>query len=199
MPKKKKEERKIETLVLKIDGTAEPYNREKLVNSIINAGASRDTAEKIADKVEEEIADSKEVTTRTIRSIVLEELKKEAPEAYDNWVFYDRIVKNRITYERGKFIVIEKGHLYLGREVRDIGKPGLSDIEEVAAILRELQEDYDRGVSKKTINSRTWVLFMAVLKSKSMDPVTKEKAIKMINDFREKFGWKPFEVKKQIS
>ncbi len=198
LPRKKKEKKKIETMIIKMDGTAQPYDREKLVESIIKAGASKKTAEKIADIVEKEIADRKEVTTRTIRSIVLRELRKRDPKAWDNWVFYDRIVKNRITYERGKFVVIEKGSLYLGREVRDIGKPGLSDIEEVAAIIRELQEDYDHGVPKRTINARTWVLFMAVLKSKHMDPETKKKAINMINDFRAKFGWKPFVPKKPI-
>ena len=198
LPRKKKEKKKIETMIIKMDGTAQPYDREKLVESIIKAGASKKTAEKIADVVEKEIADRKEVTTRTIRSIVLRELRKRDPKAWDNWVFYDRIVKNRITYERGKFVVIEKGSLYLGREVRDVGKPGLSDIEEVAAIIRELQEDYDHGVPKRTINARTWVLFMAVLKSKRMDPETKKKAINMINDFRAKFGWNPFVPKKPI-
>lgn len=196
--RKKKAEKKIETMIIKMDGTAEPYNREKLVKSIVNAGASKKTAEKIADVVEKKIADRKEVTTRTIRSIVLRELEKRDPQARDNWVFYDRVVKNRITYEGGKFVVVEKGSLYLGREVRDIGKPGLSDLGEVAAIIRELQEDYDHGVPKRTINARTWVLFMAILKSKKMDPETKKKAIAMINDFRAKFGWKPFEPKKPL-
>ncbi|MCR8433354.1 MAG: ATP cone domain-containing protein [Crenarchaeota archaeon] len=195
---KRGREEKIETMILKVDGTAEPYNREKLVASIVKAGGSRSLAEKIADRVEKKIAGSKEVTSRTVRSFVLSELKRRAPNVYDNWTFYDRLVKNRITYEMGKFVVVERGSLYLGREVRDIGKPGLSDIEEVAAIIRELQEDYDHGIPKKVINARTWVLFMAILKSKHMDPETKEKAIRMVNDFRAKFGWEPLEPKKPI-
>ncbi len=95
-------------------------------------------------------------------------------------------------------MVVEKGNLYLGREVRDVGKPGLSDIEEVAGILRELQEDLDHGIPRRTIANRTYVLYMAVLRSRRMDAETKKKAIDMINDFRRKCGWKPYKPKKPI-
>ncbi|MEX2703506.1 MAG: hypothetical protein Q6368_010650 [Candidatus Baldrarchaeota archaeon] len=68
-------------------------------------------------------------------------LGKRNPEWRDSWKFYDRIVKERITFEKGKFVGVKKGNLYLGREVRDIGEPGLSNVEEVKEILRELEED----------------------------------------------------------
>lgn len=198
MPRRKSKKKEVKAKIIKFDGSVEDYNREKLLNSIINAGASEKVAEQVVSKVEEKIADKKEITSRELRELVLQELEKRDPQISDNWKFYDRIVKGRITFERGKFVVVEKGNLYLGREVKDIGEPGLSDIEEVAGILRELQEDYDHGVPKKTINARTWVLFMAVLKSKKMDPETKKKAINMINEFRAKFGWKPLIPKKPI-
>jgi len=130
---------------------------------------------------------------------VLKLLREKNPEWVENWEFYDRIVKGRVTFENGKFVVVEKGNLYLGREVRDIGKKGLSDFEEVKAILRELEEDLKMGVSKRTIHNRTYVLFMAVLKTKKMSLEDKKKSIEAINEFRKKLGWKPFELKKPLA
>ncbi|MEX0568871.1 MAG: ATP cone domain-containing protein [Candidatus Njordarchaeota archaeon] len=184
--------------VIKMDGSVEEYQRQKLVSSLMSAGAPEDVANKIADKIEEKISEREEITTRELREQALEELGKENPEWKDNWVFYDRIVKGRVTYERGKFVVIKRGKLYLGREVRDIGEPGLSDLEEVKGILRELEEDLEHGISRRTIASRTYVLYMAVLRNKKMDPETKKKAIDLINEFRKKNGWKPFVPKKPI-
>lgn len=190
MAKKKK--------VIKMDGSVQDFDKEKIVQSIIKAGASEKVARKIADKIEKKIADREEITTREIREMVLKELEKSDPTARDSWIFYDRLVKGRITFERGKFVVIEKGNLYLGREVRDVGKPGLSDVSEVAGILRELQEDLDHGISKRTIAGRTYVLYMAVLRSKEFTPEEKKEAIEMINDFRIKQGWKPYKPKKPL-
>jgi len=184
--------------VVKMDGSVEDFDKEKLVSSMIKAGTPEKVARKIADKIEKKIADREEVTTRELRELALAELEKKNPEWRDNWIFYDRIVKGRITYERGKFVVVEKGSIYLGREVRDVGEPGLSSIEEVAGIIRELQEDLDHGIPKKTIAGRTYVLYMAVLRSKKMDPETKKKAIAIINEFREKQGWKPYKPKKPL-
>lgn len=190
MSKKKK--------VIKMDGRVEEYQRQKLVSSLMNAGAPEDIANKIADRIEKKIEAKEEVTTRELREHALEELEKENPEWRDNWVFYDRIIKGRVTYERGKFVVVKKGRLYLGREVRDIGEPGLSDLEEVKGILRELEEDLEHGIPRRTIASRTYVLYMAVLRNKKMDKETKKKAIDLINEFRKEQGWKPFVPKKPI-
>ncbi len=183
--------------VIKVDGRQEEFDKEKIVNACIAAGAPREIAEKIANEIEKKVYDG--MTTREIRELVLELLEKKNPEWRDNWEFFDRIVKKRITYERGKFVEVKQGHLYLGREVRDIGPKGLSNYEEVVGILRELEEDLEHGIPPKKINSRTWVLFMAVLKSKKMSKEDKEKAIKAINEFRERHGWKPYEVKRPIT
>ena len=45
-----------------------------------------------------------------------------------------------------KFVVVEKGRLYLGRQVKDIGPKGLSHAEEVKGILAEMDEDLEYGV-----------------------------------------------------
>jgi len=181
-----------------MDGREEDFDKNKIIQSAISAGAPEDVAKEIADNVEEKIKGKEKITTREIREIGLEELEKRNPEWKDNWVFYDRIVKGRITFERGKFVVVEKGNIYLGREVRDVGKPGLSDIEEVAGIIRELQEDLDHGIPRRTIANRTFVLYMAILRSKRMDVKTKKKAIEIINEFRKKCGWKQFKPKKPL-
>ncbi len=191
---KKKKKEKI--MIVKMSGEKEEYSREKLMNSLINAGATKKLAEEIVEEIEPKIEDG--MTTSEIRSMVLEKLEEKKPEVADNWKFYDRIVKGRITFEKGKFVVVKKGNLYLGREVKDIGPKGLSNYEEVVGILRELEEDLKHGIPRRTINSRTFVLYMAVLKSKHMSKEDKEKSIEAINEFRKKLGWKPFVPKKPI-
>lgn len=42
------------------------------------------------------------------------------------------------------------------------------------------------------------MLFLAVLRSKRMSREEKLKAIELINEFRKKLGWKPFELKKPL-
>ena len=182
--------------VIKMDGRRESFNRDKLIKSIVATGASEEVAKEIADDIEKKIGD--EVTTRKIRRMVLKALEERNPEWADNWKFYDRVVKGRITYEGGKFIVVEKGNLYLGKSVKDIGPKGLSNYEEVVGILDELEEDLEHGISPRTIQSRTYVLFMAVLRSKKMSVEDKKKSIEAINEFRKKHGWKPFELKKPL-
>ena len=100
-----------------------------------------------------------------------------------------------LKFEKGKFVEVKKGNPYLGREVRNIGEPGLSNVEEVKEILRELEEYIKHGIPSKKIHSRTYVLFTAVPKSKKMSKEEKLKAIEAINKFRKKMGWKPFEPK----
>jgi hypothetical protein len=96
-------------------------------------------------------------------------------------------------------LIVDKGHLYLGRTVKDVGPKGLSNAEEVASILKELEEDLHYGISKATINARLYALFMGILKSKKMPVEEKKKAIELVNQFREKLGWKPYEVKMPLS
>ncbi|RLE73501.1 MAG: ATP-binding protein [Thermoprotei archaeon] len=182
--------------IVKVDGSVEEFDKEKIVKSCVNAGAPEEVAREIADKVEKQVKDGTKTTQ--IRRMVLKSLREKNPEWAENWEFYDRIVKGRVTFENGKFVVVKKGNLYLGREVRDIGEKGLSSFEEVKAILRELEEDLEMGVPRRTIHNRTYVLYMAVLKTRKMSVEDKEKSIKAINEFRKKLGWKPFIPKKPL-
>ncbi|MFX0195137.1 MAG: ATP cone domain-containing protein [Candidatus Hodarchaeota archaeon] len=180
--------------IVKMDGSLQTFEKQKIINALLNAGVPEDIAFDIADKISVHIEEG--TTTREIRALLLEELQKRNEEWYDNYSFYDRIVKKRVTYEKGKFVEIKKGNLYLGREVQDIGKKGLSDLNEVHAILKELEEDLIQGMPERKINSRTWILYMAILKSKKMKKEDKEQGIKSLNEFRKNRGWKPYKPKK---
>ncbi|MFQ5821266.1 MAG: ATP cone domain-containing protein, partial [Candidatus Heimdallarchaeota archaeon] len=168
--------------IAKMDGSSQAFEKQKIINSLLNAGVPQDLAHEIADKISVQIEER--TTTREIRALLLEELQQRNEEWYDNYIFFDRIVKKRVTYEKGKFVEIKKGNLYLGREVQDIGQKGLSDLNEVHAILKELEEDLIQGMPERKINSRTWILYMAILKSKKMKKEDKEPAIKLLNEFR---------------
>lgn len=181
---------------MKMDGRLEEFDEEKVYESCVSAGAPHEVAREIAREVASKARDG--MRTSEIRRMVLRRLREKAPEAADAWEFYDRVVKGRLTFENGKFVVVEKGRLYLGRQVRDVGKPGLSGVEEVKGILRELEEDLEHGVSARTINARTFALFMGVLKTRKMPKEEKLKAIGLINEFRAKHGWKPYELKKPL-
>lgn len=182
--------------VKKRSGALEEFNPQKVYEACVAAGAPPEIAYEIAREVEQRAYDG--MSTEEIRRYVLARLRELAPQAYEAWAFYDRIVKGRVTFEEGKFIVVEKGHLYLGRSVKDVGPRGLSTSEEVAGILRELEEDLEYGVSKATINARLYALFMGVLKSKQMLKEEKVKSVELINQFRRKLGWKPYELKEQM-
>ncbi len=182
--------------VVKVDGRTEDFDKEKIVKACVNAGAPEDIARQIADEVEAKAKDG--IPTTEIRRMVLIRLREKCPEAAESWEFYDRIVKGRITFENGKFVVVEKGKVYLGWQVKDIEPPGLSHAEEVAGILREMEEDLEHGVPRRTINARCYALFMGVLKSKKMSKEDKKKAIEMINAWREKHGWKPYKLKRPL-
>ncbi|MEM1627603.1 MAG: ATP cone domain-containing protein [Sulfolobaceae archaeon] len=179
--------------IKKRDGTYEEFNENKLYNSIIAAGASPEVAHDIVQEVKKRLKEG--MSTDEIRRVVLTKLKELDPNAVEAWKFYDRVAKGRITFEDGKAIVVEKGHLYLGRTVKEVGGKGLSTSEEVRGILEELKEDLNYGISRATINARLYALFMAVLKTKHMPKEEKEKSIQLINEFRKELGWKPYELK----
>lgn len=188
--------RSVKPRIVKVDGRVEEFDEEKVYRSCVAAGAPEGVAREISKEIASIVKDG--MTTTEIRRMVLSKLRDRAPEAADAWEFYDRIVKGRITFENGKFVVVEKGRLYLGREVKDMGKPGLSSAEEVRGILRELEEDLEHGVSRRTINARTFALFMGVLKSRKMPREEKLKSIELINEFRVKLGWKPYKLKRPL-
>ncbi|MCS7104847.1 MAG: ATP cone domain-containing protein [Thermofilaceae archaeon] len=182
--------------VRKSSGSLEDFDPRKVYEACVSAGAPPEIAHEIAKEVEQKVYDG--MTTDEIRRYVLVRLKELAPHAYESWTFYDRVVKGRITFEDGKVVVVEKGRVYLGREVKDVGPTGLSSAEEVESILKELGEDLTFGVSKATVNARLYALFMGVLKSSKMPKQEKEKSVQLINEFRVKLGWKPYELKKQL-
>jgi len=108
--------------------------------------------------------------------------------------------RGRITYEKGRMVVIPRyQNVYLGREVKDVGKKGLDKLSEVRGILKQLDEDAKHGVSLRTINARTRILWLAVLRDEDFSKEERRKAVRMINEFRRKYGWKPLKPKKPLS
>ena len=67
----------MEIHVTKKTGVPEPFQREKLVKSCVNAGASLEVAEKVADEVAKHIQD--QISTSEIRALVLTSLSNENP------------------------------------------------------------------------------------------------------------------------
>jgi len=88
--------------------------------------------------------------------------------------------------------------VYLGRQVRDYSPKGLSSVREVRGILRELEEDFKHGISSRTIQGRIYILFLAVLHTTLMSKSEKIRAIREINKFRKKHGWKPYKLKRPL-
>jgi transcriptional regulator NrdR family protein len=83
--------------VVKRDGREEEFVPEKIVVSVLKAGAPLDVARRIARKVECAVSDSETVTARDIAKVILAELKKANEEWYRNWVIFDKAVKRRHT------------------------------------------------------------------------------------------------------
>jgi len=83
--------------VVKRDGREEEFIPEKIVVSVLKAGAPLDVARRIARKVECAVSDSETVTARDIAKVILAELKKANEEWYRNWIIFDKAVKRRHT------------------------------------------------------------------------------------------------------
>ncbi len=183
--------------IVKRSGVEEDFVKEKIVISCYKAGAPLHVAREIADSIEKRVKDG--MTTDEIRDMVVKELDKRNAEWGANYRLYEILVKGRVTYEKGKYIVVPKGHpLYLGTQVKDIGEKGLSDVREVKWILDQLKEDLEHGISRATIHRRTYILFLAVLRTRKMGKEDKLKAIELINKFRESLGWKPFKLTRPL-
>ncbi|WP_053240235.1 hypothetical protein [Pyrobaculum islandicum] len=184
--------------VVKRSSAEEEYIEGKVYNSLLKAGATDEVTKEIVKELGEWVKKRRKVFSDEIRRSVLTRLRKLEPEAADAWEFYDRVFKGGVTFDNGKVVVVEKGRLYLGRKIKDVGGKGLSNAEEVREILDELREDMDYGLSPKVINARLYALFMGVLHKKDMPKEEKEKAIELINEFRKQLGWKPYELKKPL-
>lgn len=63
--------------VVKRDGTTEPFQRKKIVNACVGAGAPADVAASIADEIKAAARDK--MPTSEIRKIVLKKLGKVRP------------------------------------------------------------------------------------------------------------------------
>ena len=74
--------------VVKKDGKAEPFQRQKIVKACIAVGAPADVAASIADDIEKSARD--QMPTSEIRAMVLEKLGKIRPEWANNWKKYEQ-------------------------------------------------------------------------------------------------------------
>lgn len=79
--------------ITKLDGRSEDFIYEKIVTSAVKSGATVDVARHIAKQIESSIKEG--ASTKEIKQMVLEALRKENPDWEDNWLTYDRAVKKR--------------------------------------------------------------------------------------------------------
>lgn len=98
MSEKKKTPTKIEkgapTLhVTKRDGRTEEFIPEKIVVSILRAGAPADVARQIAKDIQSKTKEK--ISTAEIRKIVLESLRKRKLQWEQDWLIYERVVKKK--------------------------------------------------------------------------------------------------------
>ena len=85
--------------VVKRDGREEDFVPEKIVVSVLKAGGTPEAARKAAIVVTARLLEEgrESVTTKEITKMVLDMLRRENREWFDNWVIYDRVVKRRRT------------------------------------------------------------------------------------------------------
>ena len=86
-------------IIVKRDGTKEEFIPEKIVVSCLKAGATYESAKKIAKIIEGKLLEQnvKEVTAKELTKMTLDLLKKENEEWYRNWIIFDKAVKRRDT------------------------------------------------------------------------------------------------------
>ena len=78
----------------------------------------------------------------------------------------------------------KKGYVYLGKRVKDTGKPGLDSVREVLGIVRAIMLDYRlKRISKKLAMRRLSILKLAVMRDRDFKDTSKrEKALKYIDN-----------------
>jgi len=81
----------MEIHVTKKTGVPEPFQREKLIRSCMNAGASLEVAEKVADEVAKHMQNN--VSTSEIRALVLTSLSDENPAWVMKYMEYEMTKK----------------------------------------------------------------------------------------------------------
>ncbi|AAL62511.1 ATP cone domain-containing protein [Pyrobaculum aerophilum] len=88
--------------VVKRDGRVEEFIPEKIVVSVLKAGAPVDVARRIARKIECMVMDRENVTAKELTKMILSELRAVNEEWYRNWIVFDMAVKKRRTEEELK-------------------------------------------------------------------------------------------------
>ena len=80
-----------------------------------------------------------------------------------------------------------KRNKYLGKRVKDTGKPGLDNLSEVERICKAILQDYKKGrISRKTANGRFARLHNAIIKRDSdfkNHPRKMKKALQIIEKY----------------
>jgi len=84
----------MEIHVTKKTGVFEPFQRKKLVKSCMNAGASLEVAEKVADEVAKHMQNN--ISTSEIRALVLSSLSDENPAWVMRYMEYEMTKKKTI-------------------------------------------------------------------------------------------------------
>jgi 2-phosphoglycerate kinase len=87
----------MEIHVTKKTGVFEPFQREKLVKSCMNVGASLEVAEKVADEVAKNIQNN--ISTSEIRALVLTSLSNENPAWVMKYMEYE-LTKTKIPSDK---------------------------------------------------------------------------------------------------
>ena len=81
----------MEIQVIKKSGALEPFQREKIIKSCVNAGATKEVAERVADEVAKNIHDN--ITTSEIRALVLSNLSDKNPAWVMKYMEYEQTKK----------------------------------------------------------------------------------------------------------
>jgi hypothetical protein len=77
--------------VVKKDGREEEFIPEKIVVSMVKAGAPLETARTVADEIHK--VDKEKIQTQEIKKRVVERVKAEHPPLEKKWLAYDKSVK----------------------------------------------------------------------------------------------------------
>ncbi len=86
------------TLVVKKDGSKEPFSKEKVENAIRAAAKDTDIGseelerviKEVAREVEEEAREEEIVSSREVREEILDELEEAAPQVAEAWRAYEK-------------------------------------------------------------------------------------------------------------
>ena len=75
-----------------------------------------------------------------------------------------------------------RNYVYLGKRVKDVGKPGLDSVSEVKGIRDEIIKDRKAGrISARTAASRMNVLKLSVMRDRDFRGAKRRQAVKVVN------------------